>query len=273
MSFEIIKNMSYEDYALRTEINGSKLKIVHEESLATVKAVLDGKVKLDSQILRFGTAFHSLVLEGKKEYVIRPDEYEFGKKWTMAANFCKEWVARQKLPVMSSKEAESLEGMAKACQDHPELSKYLCGQTELSVFAQSGGISLKARIDLLPDNPDAPIIDFKKTRSARPEEFVKQIWNLRYYFQSAINIDVLRMAGIDRREFWFVAIEDCYPYNIFIAKMEDNGVGFIDLGRREYRIAYHKLMTAIQKNEWPSYGAAPAENYLTQWMIAAIADL
>lgn len=271
MSFEIIKNMPYTAYAERDGINNSLLKAVKEESLATVHGIIKKEIVFENDTLDFGTAFHDLTLEGKKNYVIRPDEYAFGKKWTMNATFCKEWVAKQgDRTVLSTSEAAKLEGMAKAVQEHPEMAPLLRGKTELSVFAEKKGIKLKARIDLLPDDPAAPVIDFKKTRSAKPEEFVKQLWNLRYYMQAAMYLDVLRMADIDRKEFWFVAVEDFSPFNIYICKLRDHQIGFLEFGRHEYRDAYQTLMKAINTNCWPTWPSSSAEEHMTAWMQNAI---
>lgn len=268
---EIIPDLSYEEYAKRPGVSSSLLKLVASESLATVKATLDGRIAKESDALDFGKAFHSLLLEGKTEYVIQPATYpsikDGEKAWNNNAKYCEKWHEDQVLPVLTATEDRSLRGMVEAIQRHEELVPYLNGQTELSIFTDGPkGNKLKARIDLLPSEETAPVIDFKKSRSANPSKFVKQIFDLKYYLQAAFYLDVLKMGGISRKEFWFVSIEDAEPYNIYIAKLVDMPMSFIALGRKEYREAYSKLRNAIETNKWPSYDSSEAEAFVTSWM-------
>jgi hypothetical protein len=267
---QIIKGMSEATYSSRVEyIRSSLLKKVITEPLSTVKCIIDGTITIKSDAMKMGTAFHNLLLEGKKDYVIKPETYAYGKKWTRSAKYCEEWEDKQTLPIVSAREVESLEGMVKAIHAHPELKPYLNGQCELSIFVDKIA-KLKCRIDLLPRDPAGPVIDFKKARSADPAEFTKQLFDMRYYLSAAMYLDVLRAVDIVRDEFWYVAIEDSYPYNIGICKMVDRPVSFIDAGRREYRQAYHRLMKAMQTNEWPTYPTYEPEEHMTSWMQATL---
>lgn len=276
MSIE--SNLSYEEYAKRPGVTATLLKAVAKESLKTVKSIIHGSIK-ESDDMNFGRAFHALLLEDKKEYVIQPDTYISTtvkkdenpiKPWNNNSKTCKQWYAEQNLPVLTQLDVLDLEGMVRAVKSDPELQPYLKGRSELSIFTDIKDRKLKAKIDLLPDDPEGPVIDFKKARNADPVKFVRQIFDMKYYLQAALYLDVLRISGIDRKEFWFVAVEDKSPYNIFIAKLPNGPVGFIELGRREYREAYHKLMNAINKNHWPSYGSGDAEQFISPWMMNAL---
>ena len=267
---QIIKGMSEKSYSERNEyIRSSLLKKVITEPLSTVKCIIDGTIKYESDAMKMGTAFHNLLLEGKKDYVIKPETYAYGKKWTRAAKYCADWEDAQTLPIVSAREVESLEGMVKAIHAHPELEPLLKGQCELSIFVDKVA-KLKCRIDLLPDDLDAPVIDFKKTRSANPEDFTKDFFNLKYYLSCAMYLDVLHAVDIHRKEFWYVAIEDRYPFNIWICKCVDRPISFIEFGRKEYRQAYHKLMRAMQTGEWPTYKSSEPEEHMTAWMQNAL---
>ena len=270
--FEIIEDLPYEEYAAKPHVSSSLLKLVLTESLATVKATLDGKLEKESEALEFGKAFHSL-LEGKEEFVIQPDEYQSEdgpKKWSNNAKVCKAWNAAQKSPVFTKAEVENLRGMAYAVRQNDHLNPYLPGRSEVSVFVDHNGRKLKARYDLLPFAAPAPIIDFKKARSANPEKFVRQIWDMKYYVQAALYLDIAKLAGFPANEFWLVAVEEKFPHNIFIAKLADVPVSLVELGRKEYRAAYQKLEYARRVNRWPSFGSCEAEMHLTAWMLKAI---
>jgi PDDEXK-like domain of unknown function (DUF3799) len=267
---QIIKGMSEEMYASRNEyVRSTLLKKVITEPLSTVKCIIDGTIKFESDALKMGNGFHDLLLEGKRNYIVRPDEYQFGKKWTRAAKYCDEWEKKQTLPIVSAREVESLEGMVAAVHAHPELKDLLNGQCELAIFVDKIA-KLKCRIDLLPRDPDAPVIDFKKSRDASPTEFTKQLFNLKYYLSAAMYLDILHAVDIHRKEIWYVAVEDFKPYNIWICKMVDRPVSFLEFGRKEYREAYHKLMKAIQTNHWPTYQSSEPEEHMTAWMQTAL---
>lgn len=283
--FEVVPDLPYEDYAARPHVSSSILKLVLTESLLTVRAALDGKAEKESEALDFGKAFHSLI-EGKKDYAVQPETYpapahhqlvkrgeiEEGAPlaWNNTAKYCSDWHKAQSAPVMSARESESLEGMAAAVRSNHILKPYLKGRSELSAFVDCNNRLLKCRFDRLPDDPEGPIIDFKKTHCASPEKFVKQIWDYKYYVSGALYLDISKMIGQPRDRIWYVAVEDKFPHNIFIAELKDEDVSFIDLGRKEYRFAYQKLSNAIAENRWPSYGRAPAENHITAWMQKAI---
>jgi hypothetical protein len=271
----IEKDLSYEDYAKSPFINAGLLIAVHQESMKTVRAMMQGRINQESDALDFGTAFHSLLLENKREYVEQPETYVntkgLVKPWTMQSNSCKAWVKSQNgNTVLTKQEIANLEGMVSAVKEEEELKPLLAGgDSELSIFVKNKGRSLKIRVDLLPKESPV-VIDFKKTRDARPEKFIKQAYEYGYFIKCAMYLDVLKMAGIDRQSFWLVAVEDKEPYNVFTAKLENIPVGFLDAGRHQYRRAYAKLMKAIQDNSWPSYGSSEAELHIKPWMVAEL---
>ena len=272
----VVPGKSYDEYNAVEGVTSSLLRLVHKEPLSTVKAVMDGRVKIEGDALDFGKAMHALVLEDKEEFEVQPLKY-LGpngdqKDWHNGAQFCKAWYAeREGKLVMTAAEVKALRGMAEAIRTNEELNPYLAGQPELSIFVErEKGQKLKARLDLLPSLPGAPILDFKKTRSAEPSRFTRQLFDLGYHLQAAFYIDVLKLAGIERKEFWFVAIEDFEPYNISIAKLKDVPISFIALGRMEYRMAYGKLLNARSQDAWPTYGSFEPEQHTTAWMNQAI---
>lgn len=267
---EIIRNLPFDEYRKRPGVNGSILKLVDSSSLKRVKAELDGKIEGESDATDFGQCFHSLLLEGRVDYVIQPETYpakEGEKPWNWNANFCKDWGKEQKLIVLTKKEAESLEAMVATVHDCAELRPFLNGDCELSVFAERHGLPVKARLDLLPADPSGPIIDFKKTRNAEPGAFLRQALDLRYPMQSAWSLDVCRAAGIERKEFWFVAVEDKAPFDLTILKMRDEPLSFLRVGRAKCRAAFQKLKNAHAEDYWPSYGVHFAEDHAKPWML------
>lgn len=273
---ELIPNLPYEEYARRPGINASLLKVVDGESMAHAKATLDGKREKESDALDFGKCFHSLLLEGRVDYVVQPDTYPApGKKkndpdvikpWNNNANFCSDWVKAQGDKIVLTKvEAENLEAMVAKVRDHRDLKPFLNGRCELSIFGQRDGLPIKCRTDLLPDKH--VVIDFKKARSANPKKFIKQALEKGYDIQAAWTLDVLRSVGDVREEFWFVAIEEDFPHAIFIAKFADESLSFLRAGRIKARAAFQRLKNAYAHDDWPDYGSAPAEHHASPWML------
>lgn len=261
------KNLPFDEYFKRPGVNGSILKVVDEFSLKRARAVLDGKLVIESDTLDFGTCFHSLLLEGRIDYEIQPDTYENEKgevkPWNWNANVCKSWGAAQgDRIILTKKEAESVEAMVAAVHDQPEIQPFLKGDRELSAFAERDGVPVKSRIDLLSHGP---VIDFKKTLCAEPGKFLKQAIEKRYHMGAAWNLDVLRWAGIERKEFWLVGVEAKPPFDVTILKMRDEALSFLRVGRQRCRAAFQRLKNANAENHWPSYGIHDAEDFAKPW--------
>lgn len=272
MTGEIVYGMSFEDYKKAPGINGSLLKIVDKSSMVHVKAAMDGKVdSTDEQ--DFGKAFHALLLENRQDFVIHPDAYPGKKKedgtdpnWNWNANFCKEWAKGQELPILSHAEGDDLLGMVQSLRSNDRFSAHLNdSKCEVSLFAEMGGVKVKARIDILPSH--GPVIDPKSTGNAEPVKFMRLAYDLDYFMKAAFYLDVLNLCGDKREEFWLVAIEREYPYAHSILAFKDVPISFIEMGRIRYRNALAKLTNAIKTNKWPSYGVTEAELVASPWML------
>lgn len=273
-TFEIVRGMSYEDYAARPGVRASVLSDVHSESLRTVKAKMDGLVADNSKAKDFGTAFHALLLEGKREFVEQPPHYPVSveelKPWNNNANFCKKWNEEQTKTILTGKEIENLVGMVESVKEEEELKPFMAGESEVCLFATQRDIPLKIRLDRFNGGLDFPILDFKKTKDASLDAFTRQSWDLFYMGKAAFYLDVARLCGFKKKAVWFVGVEESYPYNVGILKMNDGPMTFISAGRRMYRAAFQKLMNAQKTGKYPSYGSGTPEEHLTAWMAKEI---
>jgi hypothetical protein len=268
---EIIKGMPFEEYKKRPGVNASLLKTIDRYSLAHAKAQLDARTEDETDAKAMGHAFHSLLLEDRIDYAIHPETYgDENKPWNWNANICKAWAKEQEGKTIFNKdEAKGVELMAASAK--AALSDIdLAGDREISIFAEKDGLPVKCRIDLLPADPSAPVIDFKSCQSAEPEKFLKQCYDLRYHMQCAWIIDVLRWAGIERKEVWLAAIESKGPFATGILKFSDQPISFLRLGRTHCRSAFQKLNNAYDTNRWPDYGQSNAEDHAQPWMLHQI---
>lgn len=113
-------------------------------------------------------------------------------------------------------------------------------------------ISMRTRLDYLTQ---AACLDLKSTKSAKPEDFAKQAWNLGYFSQAAVHLDGLAALGMSRPYFW-IAVEHRPPYAV--AVYQPSRIG-LELGREIYRNHLTRLHVcreaalAGDPNAWPSY--------------------
>lgn len=258
--------LSYDDYAAFPGVSATALKIAYMHSMAHVRAYMDGTFEKRSAALDFGKAFHSLALEGKEDFIQHPASYtnEKGevKKWSGNAAVCKEWLRENPGYVVDEDEETSLRAMQKAVEPHLIFkSKF-----EVSIFSELEGLPVKCRLDMLTDGDDDPIIDLKTCADANPEKFMREALRLGYHLQAAWALDVLRLAGIKREEFRFVAVESKPPHGVCVLRFLDQEVSLLRVGRIRYKEQLRKLKQAIEKNDWPSYGTVWAEEFAPAWM-------
>ncbi len=268
----IVYDLPDAGYRAEEGITATILKVVDRSSPAHAKAVIDGQIK-ESDAFDFGKAFHAMLLENRQEFVVHPLTYPseikkeiVHKPWSWNANYCKDWAAHQLVDVLSHDESDDLMGMIQSVRSNSELAKLCQGaKNEVSVFAEKNGIKFKSRIDTLPVS--GPILDFKSTTDANPQKFVRQAFDKGYFLQAAFYLDVLRLTGDERKEFWFVAIEKEKPYAHSIIKCASDVVSFIALGRIRYQNALRTLLKAKETGKWPSYAPIDAELVASPWML------
>lgn len=283
MDTGLIKGLSFAEYSDLTGVNCSLLKLVHRYSLAHVKAEIDGLITRESDALDFGQSFHSLLLRGESNYVVRPETYPAGKAhpkvkakeisegdplpWNGNAGCCKDWESEHiNAQVHDLAEVEAMQGMVESVKSDSHLSVMLSGDCEIAATGEKNGVLLKCLIDLLPSDPKAPVIDFKKARSCEPGKFVKDANDLGYFMQAAFTLDVLNLCGQGRSSFWFVAVEDNPPYALSIIGFDDIPGSLLRVGRRRYKAALAKLLMARESNCWPGYGLNTAEDFAPVWL-------
>lgn len=262
----IVTGMSYEDYAATSGVSATALKIAYMHSMAHVRAYMDGTFEKRSTALDFGKAFHSLALEGKEEFNRRPDTYVNSKgetkPWNANSNTCKEWLEKNDKYVVTGETEKALRDMTK------EVTPYLVfkARFEVSLFGQIEGLPVKCRLDMLTDGDDHPIIDLKTCADANPEKFMREAIRLGYHLQAAWALDVLRMVGIKREEFRFVAVESKPPHGVCVLRFLDQEVSLLRVGRVRYKEQLRKIKQATETGKWPSYGSVFAEEHAPMWM-------
>lgn len=208
----------------------------------------------DSPALRFGEAFHTLVLEPKKfkeNYVEIPDTIKV-RRGKAYEEFALENAGKT---LLLPDEMKRLKDMFKALRSNETARGLLYGKegvNELTMLfhcEEANNRACKARADrVLID--DRTIIDLKTTANASPKDFVWQVARFRYDVQAAFYIDAAEKAlTLDGWRFAIVAVEKEPPYSNVVYYLDD----WIDLGRETYLTDIAALDSAEVLGDFSSY--------------------
>jgi exodeoxyribonuclease VIII len=205
-----------------------------------------------------GRLFHHLALtpDVAPWWAIKPDGMSFATKEGKA------WRAEQTGEIVSQDQWEQSKGMAMAVRQHPSLPTFEA--TEVSVFGEMDGVTVKARLDALAGD----IWDLKSTDDARPEGFGKSIFTYGYYIQAAFYLDLYNEFATKKAEsFYFVAVESEPPHGCRIYRLSDAAV---EQGRNEYRKLLQVFKFCAAHNSWPIYADEVSEIGLPGWAIKEV---
>lgn len=198
-----------------------------------------------------GAAFHTAVLQpdqwGKQYKVYGGRKY--GKQWDEFKANC-----GPDQEVITRDDEIAIAGMVKAVRQHPAAALILdqAGLVEASVFADFGGIKVKARPDLWVDSL---VVDLKSTVSAAPDDFKKSIFNYRYHVQGSFYLDVIAKAtgedpDLAKRQFVLVAVEKEPPYAVAVYRLTPE---VIEAGREAYWRNLETYRRCMETGLWPAY--------------------
>lgn len=250
-----------------------------------------------------GRAAHTLLLSEAgfwDQFVIRPDVYPATpkrkgdpveeRKWTLQANYCKEWEEERKaagLTILTSGHLEQIRGMAGLLdwqRDMPEsglansaaLSMGLLnGLVEHTIVWQDAetGIWLRARPDLIPT--DTIGADLKTTATTDPH---KAIRDFGYHAQAALIADGMAAVGMEMSTFVNVFIATTPPHRVQVVEMttyqapDGSVVDPIDVGRRENRVALRTFARGMRTGQWPAGDGEVRELRLPDWYRRQVED-
>lgn len=112
------------------------------------------------------------------------------------------------------------------------------------------------------------IVDLKKSRSASPQNFSKQIWNDGLFIQAAVYVDGIKaITGMEPLYAWAV-VEDKPPYAIETYAAD---FGMIEAGRAVYNKMINKYFECKATNHWPGYTNGTVTNIgLPAWAFTAL---
>lgn len=203
----IIEGMSNEVYHETAGISSSAVKAVYKKSLAHWK----GEKRSQTAAFTMGTAIHSLLLEEDRDLVIK------GPKTKASAAFktMKEDLLEDQV-LLTEVEYNVAHRVAKGALDNPTCKaalRHKDRRNEVSIFAKDprSGLVLKTRPDLMIES-EQTVYDVKSTQDASPQGFASECSKYAYFIQGAFYVYVCKLAGLDIKEFNFIACEKTAPY-------------------------------------------------------------
>ena len=202
-----------------------------------------------------GTAVHSKVLGVGAATVTCPKEL-LAKNGAMSTSDAKAWKAEQEaagLIVVSAEEQAKIENIVESVMAHKLARAWLelPGHSEASLFATDPetGLRLRCRFDRMPDDERAAI-DLKTTIDASPNGFSKRAQDLGYHVSRAHYLHTARLAGHERQEMVFIAVETTAPHLVAVYQLSQV---FADRGERRARLARQRLLQCRESGHWPGY--------------------
>ena len=232
----------------------------------------------DSDALRFGSAYHCLILQPEKfdnEFYVFDDSAIIdiligeGFKSPRATNKYKEWQEAEMLKIgvrttISKDDYKRMERMRDVLMAHPYAKKLLTGGVAEQGYmgkltTEVGDINVKIKPDYQKEKGRL-IIDLKTTRDASKEGFPRLAAESNYHIQAAFYADVLESYYNDgmSRSFIFIAQEKVAPFafNLFECSPQ-----FMSQGRYEY-IQLLKLYKYCKDNDrWDGYQVFSESRY------------
>ena len=203
----IIEGMYNEVYHETAGISSSAVKAVYKKSLAHWK----GEKRSQTAAFTMGTAIHSLLLEEDRDLVVK------GPKTKASAAFktMKEDLLEDQV-LLTEVEYNVAHRVAKGALDNPTCKaalRHKDRRNEVSIFAKDprSGLVLKTRPDLMIES-EQTVYDVKSTQDASPQGFASECSKYAYFIQGAFYVYVCKLAGLDIKEFNFIACEKTAPY-------------------------------------------------------------
>jgi len=203
-------------------------------------------------VFDFGTAAHSLILEGDHAGIVEVAANDWRSKAAQEAKA--EAHANGKTPLLS-KDYQQVKDMAAAIKNHPEAMLLLSdGVAEKSGFWQhETGVWLRVRFDWLPNRRGDGVIlvDYKTAVSADPRKFAKSAADFGYHQQDAFYRDGAKALGIsDNPGFLFVVQDKTAPYLVNVIELNEEAV---NMGRALNEHAIRTYQNCKLRDEWPGY--------------------
>lgn len=218
----------------------------------------------------FGHAAHTLVLGYGAELREIP-EVLLASNGAVSTSEAKAFIAQARadgaIPLKPG-EYRTVHAMADALLTHPIAGGLFraSGKPEQSLYYTDPvtGIRLRARPDWVTSPGGRGIlVDYKSTKSANPEKFIRSVVDYGYHCQDPWYVDAAKAVGLDDDPaFVFVAQEKTAPYAVSVCQLDEESV---ELGRRRNRKAIDLYAECVATNRWPDWDRDVYPISLPKW--------
>lgn len=198
-----------------------------------------------STAFNVGSLTHSLILEGRQDWVIND-----GNRRTKAVREEIEEIEKTGKIVIKSGEDDDILKMSESVKNHA-LGKYLGKdpkRSELAGFAvdPDTGLLLKAKFDYAPSSGSV-LFDLKTCQDASEREFKWSIKKYGYDIQACHYLNVARLCGMDYEQFIFIAVEKSAPYGANAIMLDAESM---ERAESKYRLLLESFKDCEEKQDF-----------------------
>jgi len=150
------------------------------------------------------------------------------------------------------------EEMFKRIIDVSDAQVMVVGEAEINGIV----IPIRCLLDLVPDKVSEfqdCLVDSKTSRNASKRVFGRQVFDLRWHWQAAFDIDLYNAATGEQRSTWFFMVQE--NYRPFETARHILGADYLNLGRQGYTAALHRYAECLSSGkphaDWPGYNDEP----------------
>jgi len=234
-------NMEHNFYHSSPGISSSNIRRFGQSQLHAFEEVTE-----TTPAMNFGTAAHSLIVEGEEAFVNDVVTLS-GSPYTNANKELKKEYEDRGLTVVTAKDRETIYGMKESLipegvkhlsADEGEYPSIFSTPYEIAIFWWEKDLLLKVKSDVLRHPINIPhesnsiiLVDYKTTTDCSVRGFTSSIKKYQYDLQAAWYKRGYEQAGFNVVDFIFVAQEKKKPYasKIFKMKHEDMEAGWLKL--------------------------------------------
>ena len=244
-------------------ISASGLKTIDKECPQVYKYGSDQPSAEKTEALILGSATHKYILEHddfQDEFLFSPVDKKTDRKWKIFENEHKE----DPQIILRARDEAMLSGMLTSLRtpksqssantyDGIVINPNTQREKALYVVDKKRNIIIKVKVDI---NMDGMFIDLKSTKSANPDNFMKDAANLGYGIQAAFYLHVAREAEKKANLFGFIAIEKDAPFmhSVILLADEDIELEMTHISRLLDTYAY-----CLNNDHWYGYAGIDSE--------------
>ncbi|MCP4569578.1 MAG: hypothetical protein GY841_18530 [FCB group bacterium] len=256
------------EYHADTDHIGSSMLRDATESLDKFRRLHIDKTeqKEETDAMRFGTLFHTAVLEPERldlDYIIEPDwnaiirkkdggQYASVRSTKDFKAAYAEWLEENgtRQPVTAENMASAVAMALAVNRNNVARSTIkMCDHTETSIRWDVEGTQFKGKCR--PDKHGVDmgiIVDLKSAEEPTPGPWDRKSFDFGYHQQAAWYIDGLTAeTGIKSWVFYFIVVGKKPPRNVYVRQLSQDA---IDIGRRINNETLDQLQAATEYNDW-----------------------